>query len=132
MRRLLQLHTTALAIVAIALLIWPDHLLAGLGIGESASFAVVSLTRIIAMLVAVIAAVSTMLVGLAPESQMRALTNMSFAYTAMAVMMLLQEIAIWNSVTGALLVVFPAVFAALFGAAYLSARRAADESATLS
>ncbi len=130
MRRLLQLHTTALAIIAIALLIWPDRFLNGLGVGVPAAVAVVSLTRIIAMLVAVIAAVSTMLVGLAPESQMRALTNMSLAYTAMAVMMLIQEIAIWNTVTGALLVMCPAVFAALFGAAYLSARRAADSTAT--
>ncbi len=129
MRRLLQLHTTALAIIAVALLIWPENFLHGVGVTVPAPLAVVSLTRIIAVLVAVVAAVSSMLVGLAPESQLRALTNMSLAYAATALLLLLQEISIWNSVTGALLVAFPAVFAALFGAAYLSARRAVDSSA---
>ncbi len=129
MRRLLQLHTWALAIVAVALLIWPENFLHGVGVTVPAPLAVLSLTRIIAVLVAIIAAVSSMLVGLAPESQMRALTNMSLAYTATAALLLLQEISIWNSVTGALLVAFPVVFAALFGAAYLSARRAASTAA---
>ncbi len=124
MRRLLQIHTAFLAILAIGLLLWPDRFLAGVGVSIPSTFPEVSLTRIIAMLVAVIAAVSSMLVGLAPESQMRALLNMSLAYAAMAAIMLIQDITIWRSGTGIMLVVIPAVFAALFGAAYLSVRRA--------
>lgn len=115
-RRVVQLHTSVLAVFSAILLIAPGPTLAGLGI-DSPDFAVLSLSRVIAAVLAIAAVAVLPLPDLPAEPRRRALIGLAAAYFAATALLLVQETAIWNSGIGAVLVGFAGMLTLAFGAA---------------
>ncbi|MFI5238801.1 MAG: hypothetical protein ACHQQP_03240 [Gemmatimonadales bacterium] len=103
----------AFGILALA----PDWFLASLGITDIA-FSVVSLTRVIAVLLVVVAAAVLPVPSLVGNARSRALMSIGLAYAVGTLLILTQEIAIWSTTGGAII----AGIAALFAVAFIGVR----------
>jgi hypothetical protein len=122
LRRLIQLHTVILAAASVALLIAPGAAFAGLGI-VTPNLPVLALTRLIAALLVIAAAAVLPLSQVSPAARRSALWGLTAAYGASTVLLLVQEIAIWGSTMGAILVITAGVLSCAFAAAAVAERR---------
>jgi hypothetical protein len=122
LRRLIQLHTVILAAASVALLIAPGAALAELGI-VTPNFPVLALTRLIAALLVIAAAAVLPLSQVTPAARRPALWGLTAAYSASTLLLLVQEIAIWGSTTGAIVVITAGVLSCAFAAAAVAERR---------
>ncbi|MEO5904686.1 MAG: hypothetical protein ABIQ55_11775 [Gemmatimonadaceae bacterium] len=128
-RRLIQIHTTLVGVASLALLIVPGPFLAGLGVTE-ASFGILSLTRVIAVLLMIVAAAVSLLSRLDLPGGVIAARTIGGTYMVAAVLLLGQEIAIWNTTGGGIIVAAAAIAGIVFLAASVSAPRVREVAAT--
>jgi hypothetical protein len=102
-RRLMQVQSVVLAAVSLGLLLVPFQVLSALGVAPT-SFGVVSLVRVIAALLMIVAASTLGLTLLQGSARALAFGLLSAAYGAATLLLLAQEIAIWTTVGGAVVV----------------------------
>jgi len=121
-RRIIQMHTAVLGCAGLALLVAPRPILASLAITEP-SLGTVSLTRVIAALLVIVAAAVLSVSHLESPARAAALRVIGIAYTIGALLLIAQEIAIWNTVGGALVVGVAAIAAVAFLGAARAERR---------
>ncbi|HXV17638.1 MAG TPA: hypothetical protein VD758_12705, partial [Gemmatimonadaceae bacterium] len=98
----IRLHTLVLVTASILLLVAPVTVLQAFGVTD-VSFPVLALARVLAGLVAVLAAAVVPVPDLPVPVRARALMGLATAYAFLSILTLAQEIAIWSSVAGALL-----------------------------
>ena len=113
LRSFIRFHTVVLAIASAALLLAPDAVLGMFGV-QGGSFEVLALTRVLAGVVALLAAALLPLPDLPAPARGRALVGVAAAYMVVAALALTQQIAIWANVAGALLTAECVVNAAVF------------------
>jgi hypothetical protein len=101
-RNVIRLHTLVLVTASILLLVAPVTVLQAFGVTD-VSFPVLALARVLAGLVAVLAAAVVPVPDLPAPVRARALMGLATAYAFLSILTLAQEIAIWSSVAGALL-----------------------------
>ena len=101
-RNVILLHTLVLVTASILLLVAPVTVLQAFGVTD-VSFPVLALARVLAGLVAVLAAAVVPVPDLPVPVRARALMGLATAYAFLSILALAQEIAIWSSVAGALL-----------------------------
>lgn len=116
LRRLIQIHTVLLIGASALLLIMPGPALDALGIA-SASFPVLALTRVIAALLAIVAAAVYPIADVAPAARRPALLGVAAAYVVTTLLLGIQQTAIWESTMGAVVVIIAAGFACAFALA---------------
>ena len=113
MRRLVvRFHVITLVVATTAIFFAPMPVLEALGIPSSN--AAHSLLRVISCLLAVVAASSFALAELPGPARSSVYTAMGIAYAATTLMLLAQQIAIWDGALGAVLVVVGAIHASAF------------------
>lgn len=113
-RTVVRLHTAILAAASLVLLIAPTAVLKVFGITD-ASFPVLALTRVLAGFIAVLAAAVLPVPNLPAPVRGQALMGLAAAYALLAMLALVQQVAIWSSVGGALLSAELVLHAAAFG-----------------
>ena len=113
LRNLIRLHTLILAAASLALLIAPIAVLQAFGVTD-ASFPVLALTRVLAGLVAVLAAAILPVPNLPVPARGQALTGLAVSYALLAALIVTQQIAIWSSLAGMLLSAECILHAAVF------------------
>jgi hypothetical protein len=96
LRFVIGYHTLVLATASIALLVSPLPMLNAVGIADP-SYGVLSLTRLLAGLLAVLGASMTALPELPDRTRRHALVTVTAAYGVFFLLVLAQQIAIWNS-----------------------------------
>ena len=101
-RNVIRLHTLILAAASLLLLVAPATVLQAFGVTD-VSFPVLALARVLAGLVAVLAAAVVPVPDLPAPARRRALMGLSTAYAFLSILTLGQQIAIWSSLAGALL-----------------------------
>lgn len=116
LRRLIQMHTVILVGASAVLLIAPGAALDALGIA-SASFPILALTRVIAALLAIVAAAVYPMADVAPYARRAALWGVTGAYSVTTLLLLVQQTSIWGSRMGAVLVIIPAALSCAFALA---------------
>lgn len=116
LRRLIQIHTAILIGASASLLIMPGAALEALGIA-SASFPVLALTRVIAALLAIVAAAVYPIANVVPVARRPALLGVGGAYVVTSLLLGMQQTAIWESTMGAVAVIIAAAFACAFALA---------------
>lgn len=121
-RRLVQFHTVVMACAFGMLALAPEQFLQSLGVTDMA-FSVLSLTRVIAVLLVVVAAAVMPVPSLVSTARTRALTSIGLAYAVGALLILGQEIAIWNTTGGAIVTAIPCLFAIGFIGARFAERQ---------
>ena len=116
LRRLIRIHTLILVGASLLLLIAPGTALDALGIA-SASFPVLALTRVIAALLAIVAAAIYPIADVASDARRPALWGVTGAYFVTTLLFLMQQTSIWGSNTGAVMVIIAAALACAFALA---------------
>jgi hypothetical protein len=101
-RTVIRIHTVILVAASLGLLIAPGLILSAFGV-VNPSFPVLALTRVLAGFVAVLAAAIVPVPDLPAPVRGNALGLIAAAYGLMAALCLMQQVAIWSSVAGALL-----------------------------
>ena len=96
LRRLIQIHTLILIGASLLLLIAPGAALDALGIA-SASFPVLALTRVIAALLAIVAAAIYPIADVASDARRPALWGVTGAYFVTTLLFLMQQTSIWEA-----------------------------------
>jgi hypothetical protein len=102
LKSIVRVHTVILAVASIVLLIAPGRLLEAFGI-TNASFAVLSLTRVLAGLIATLATAIYPLPDLPLPVRSKALSAVATAYFLLTALIVAQQVAIWSNVAGMLL-----------------------------
>ena len=123
LKSVVRLHTAILATASVALLIVPGKILESFGVIDP-SFSVLSLTRILAGLIGVLAAAVYPLPDLPVSARGKALTIVAISYALLAALTIAQQVAIWSSVAGLLLSVECLIHAGAFAWLAASERRA--------
>jgi hypothetical protein len=101
-RSIVRLHTIILVISGLTLLVIPGPILAAFGVSDP-TFPVMALSRILAGLIIVLAAAVSPFPQLPTPTRGYALTSIAAAYALLTALCLMQQVAIWSSVAGALL-----------------------------
>jgi hypothetical protein len=125
--RAIKLHTLILTAASVTLLIAPLAILGAFGI-DAPSFAVLTITRLGAGVLGVLAAAVLPMPMLPRDARIGALRGMAVAYALLATLAMLQQIAIWSSLAGTVLTGVLALIAGGFG--LLSAAEARTRSTT--
>jgi hypothetical protein len=102
LRNVIRLHTLILATASLFLLIAPATALQTFGVTDT-SFPVLALTRVLAGLLAVLAAAVVPVPNLPAPARGQALIGLAAAYALLSILTLVQQIAIWSSLAGTLL-----------------------------
>lgn len=102
LRNVVRLHTVILVATSLALLIAPSVILEAFGI-TNASFAVLSLTRVLAGLIGVLAAAVYPVPDLPAPARGQALTGLAVSYALLAALITAQQVAIWSNLAGTVL-----------------------------
>lgn len=122
LRTIVRLHTGILVVTGLALLVFPGAILAVFGVADP-TFPVLALTRVLAGLIIVLAAAVTPVPELAAPARGYALTLIAAAYALLSALCLMQQVAIWSSIAGALLSAELILQAAAFGWLAVAERR---------
>lgn len=113
LRSFIRLHTAILALASMALLLAPGAVLRTFGVAAD-SLEVLAVARVLAGLLAVLAAALLFLPDLPGAVRGRALGGVAVAYALLTGLVLLQQIAIWSSTPGVLLTAECALHAGAF------------------
>lgn len=113
LRSFIRFHTVVLAIASAALLLFPGAVLETFGV-HGAGFEVLALTRVLAGVLALLAATLLPLPDLPTPVRGRALVGVAAAYMVVASLVLAQQVAIWANVAGAVLTAECVLHAAVF------------------
>lgn len=113
LKNVVRLHTAILAAASLSLLVVPGRILDAFGVIDP-SFSVLSLTRILAGLIGVLAAAVYPLPDLPVLVRGKALKTVAISYTLLAVLTIAQQVAIWSSLAGLLLSAECLIHAAAF------------------
>ena len=99
---IVRIHTVILVVAGLALLVIPSPILAAFGVSDP-TFPVLALTRVLAGLSIVLAAAVSPVSDLPAPTRGHALTSIAAAYALLSALCLMQEVAIWSNIAGALL-----------------------------
>jgi hypothetical protein len=102
LRNVIRLHTLILVAASLFLLVAPATVLQTFGVTDT-SFPVLALARVIAGLIAVLAAAVAPVPNLPTPARGKALIGLAAAYAFLSILILAQQIAIWSSLAGTLL-----------------------------
>ena len=122
-RNIVRLHTGILVAAGLALLIAPGAILASFGVLDP-TFPVLSLIRVMAGMMFVLAAAVSPVPQLPAPARAYALTVIAAAYAVLSALCLMQQVAIWSSTAGALLSAELMLHAAAFAWLAISERKA--------
>ena len=113
-RNIVRLHTVILVVAGLTLLVIPGPILAAFGVSDP-TFPVLALTRILAGLIIVLAAAVSPFPELPAPTRRHALTSVAAAYALLSALCIMQQVAIWSNVAGALLSAELVLSTAAFG-----------------
>lgn len=102
LRNVIRLHTLIVAAASVLLLVAPATVLQTFGVTDT-SFSVLALTRVLAGLLAVLAAAVVPVPNLPAPARGQALIGLAAAYAFLSILVLAQQIAIWSSLAGTVL-----------------------------
>jgi hypothetical protein len=102
LRNVIRLHTLILASASVFLLVAPATALQAFGVTD-APFSVLALARVLAGLLAVLAAAVVPVPNLPAPARRQALIGLAAAYAFLSILVVAQQIAIWSSLAGTLL-----------------------------
>ena len=112
-RTIVRIHTAILGLAAVAILVAPGVILAAFNV-EAPSFPVLALIRILAGFILVLAVAVMPVPDLPIPARGHALTLIALAYCLLAALCIVQQVAIWSNMAGALLTAELILHAAAF------------------